>query len=87
MNAKIGLSSEDQSPSDQQAGGEVSRTKPALKKTLSDSPSVLSVSSFRSAKSTFSTGTNDDFYSVCSEDSFKSTAPNVKHIWSLRFVD
>lgn len=79
INAKTGLSSEDQSPAGQQTGDEVPRAKPALKKTLSDSPSVLSVSSFRSAKSTFSTGTNDDFYSVCSEDSFKSTAPNVKH--------
>lgn len=76
----IGLSTEDQSPA---AAGPPSETeekaKPALKKTVSDSSSVLSISSFRSVKSTFSAVTNnDDFYSVCSEDSFKSTATNVK---------
>lgn len=78
----IGLSTEDQSPttSRQSENHNEGKTKPALKKTVSDSSSVLSVSSFRSVKSTFSTGTNnDDFYSVCSEDSFKSTATNIKH--------
>lgn len=55
------------------------KAKPALKKTVSDSSSILSVSSFKSVKSTYSTGTNnEDFYSVCSEDSFKSTAANAK---------
>lgn len=74
----IGISTEDQSPANGLPSENEGPTKPALKKTVSDSSSVLSVSSFRSVKSTFSAVTNDDFYSVCSEDSFKSTATNVK---------
>lgn len=72
----------DSSPEDQIPGtlsnsnntAKASHTKQPLKRSLSDSPSATSVSSFRSAKSTYSVA--DDFYSVCSEDSFKSVAPN-----------
>lgn len=81
--SRTGLPTEDQIPAvttPPTASFHEIPAKPALKKTVSDSSSVLSVSSFRSVKSTFSTATtnNDDFYSVCSEDSFKSTAPNAK---------
>lgn len=79
-NVTIGSSSEDQSPDITRTVETVPPAKPALKKTLSDSPSILSVSSFRSVKSTFSVAASDDFYSVCSEDSFKSTAPNAKQL-------
>lgn len=72
----IGSLTEDQTPTNSEVKVDEPRQKTALKKTPSDSPSVLSVSSFRSVKSTFSVAASDDFYSVCSEESFKSTAAN-----------
>lgn len=45
--------------------------KQPLKKTLSETPSLQSINSFKSAKSYKSNGSGD-FYSVCSEDSYQT---------------
>lgn len=45
--------------------------KQPLKKTLSETPSLQSINSFKSAKSFKSNGSGD-FYSICSADSYQT---------------